>query len=269
MFERFFGPVTGEEKQALAEVEVTLQEERHLGGLALQAFLDQLKQQGIRVVTRGRDVEYLRELVEAIRPLMTNSERYPTIDVYLVKSPQVEARAVPGGTLVFFEGMLESAGSEAALIGVVGHELAHLDRGHQLADLRRVKLAQETFANKPGNVSFERFFDVGTLLMRTWTRPFRPEDEAEADRDGARWAYTAGYDPREMATVFRRLQEQSKRRRIPLPAFLQSHPPPADRLQTVTAEYQRLQQQDAKGKLYIGRENLRTRTSRAQRKYDN
>ena len=31
---------------------------------------------------------------------------------------------------------------------------------------------------------------------------FRPEDEAEADRDGAAWAYRAGYDPREMAALF-------------------------------------------------------------------
>jgi hypothetical protein len=34
-------------------------------------------------------------------------------------------------------------------------------------------------------------------MMRIWMQPFRPEFEAEADEDGARWAYLAGYDPRE------------------------------------------------------------------------
>jgi predicted Zn-dependent protease len=168
---------------------------------------------------------------------------------------------------LFFEGMLESAQNEAALVGVVGHELSHLDRGHQLADLRRIKLAQETFAGNPGNVSFQEFFGVGTLLMRIWTRPFRPEDEEEADRDGARWAYAAGYDPRQMAIVFHRFEEQAQRQRIPLPPFLQSHPPPADRLQKVMAEYRALQRQDPKRKLYIGRQNLRLRVPGTEREF--
>jgi predicted Zn-dependent protease len=163
--------------------------------------------------------------------------------------------------------MLQAAENEAALVGVIGHELAHLDRGHQLADLRRLKLAQQTFAGDPGRVSFEQFFDVGSLLMRMWARPFRPEDEAEADRDGARWAYAAGYDPRQMAIVFHRFQEQAQRRRIPLPAFLQSHPPPADRLEQVMAEYRALQQQHPRRDLYVGRQNLRTRTPRAVREF--
>ena len=38
----------------------------------------------------------------------------------------------PGGTLIFFRGILDFAGSEAALVGVIGHELSHLDHGHQL-----------------------------------------------------------------------------------------------------------------------------------------
>jgi hypothetical protein len=34
--------------------------------------------------------------------------------------------------LVFFRGFLETAGNEAAVVGIVGHELSHLDRGHHL-----------------------------------------------------------------------------------------------------------------------------------------
>ena len=45
-------------------------------------------------------------------------------------------------------------------------------------------------------------------MMRLLSRPFRPEDESEADRDGAAWAYRAGYDPREMAALFERLHQR-------------------------------------------------------------
>ena len=51
-----------------------------------------------------------------------------------------DAFSVPGGDLLFSQGLLETAGNEAALMGVVCHELAHLDRGHQLLELRRAKL---------------------------------------------------------------------------------------------------------------------------------
>jgi hypothetical protein len=34
---------------------------------------------------------------------------------------------------------------------------------------------------------------LGDCPLFPWTRPFRPEYELAADRDGARWAYLAGY----------------------------------------------------------------------------
>lgn len=204
----------------------------------------------------------MRDLIETLRPLMTNPQRYPSIKVYLARSSECEARVFPGGALVLFEGMLEAAESEAALVGVLGHELSHLDRGHLLGDLRRVRLAEQTFSGGPGLQSPEQFFDTGTLLMRMWTRPFRPEHEAEADRDGARWAYLAGYDPRELAAMFLRARDRAGQPRFALPWFLRSHPPPEDRHQAVMAVYDQLQQQNPNPALYVGRENLRTRTPR-------
>lgn len=47
-------------------------------------------------------------------------------------------------------------------------------------------------------------------MARLWTRPFRPEDEPTADLDGARWAYQAGDDPREMVRVIATIGEREK-----------------------------------------------------------
>ena len=85
------------------------------------------------MIRRGKDVTYLRELVASIQPLLVNRQRYPTIQVLLADSPQIDARSFPGGSLVFCRGLLDSAGSEAALVGIIAHELVHLDRGHVLA----------------------------------------------------------------------------------------------------------------------------------------
>ena len=267
-FQRLFGGETEQDQQRLNAIEISPRQEREYGASAVRTYLDHLKRQGIRVVSRGKDVDYLRDLVETIRPLMSNPQRYPSIKVYLAKSPECEARVFPGGSLVMFEGMLETAESEAALVGMIGHELSHLDRGHLLADLRRVRLAEETFSGGSVPQSPGEFFDTGTMLMRLWTRPFRPEHEAEADRDGARWAYLAGYDPRELAALFLRARDRAKGPRLALPWFLQSHPPPEERHQAVMAVYQQLQQENPNAALYVGRENLRTRTARSRRRLE-
>jgi predicted Zn-dependent protease len=259
MFERFLGPESEEDRAALARVEVSAKEEKEIGQAALRAFLADLKRRQIDVADRGKDVEYLRALVEALRPRMANAARYRTIKVCLARSPLCEARSLPGGALVFFEGLLRSAGSEAALAVVVGHELSHLDRGHLLVRARRWKLAQQAFAGQAR--SFEEFFEAGASATRLWTRPFQPEDELEADRDGARWAYAAGYDPRAAARLFEEFAAR-KAGRLPLPEFLQSHPDPALRRRAMLAFYDELQRADPKGCLFLGEENLRRRVAK-------
>jgi predicted Zn-dependent protease len=267
MFDRIFGPERKEDKQALARIKVSPQEEQRMGRSAVDSYLAHLKAQRIAVVNRGKDVEYLRRLVERIRPSMKNPRRYPRITVYVAQSPRCDARSFPGGTLVFFRGFLETAGNEAAVVGIVGHELSHLDRGHHLWRIRRIKLAEKTFSGGPEGFSPKRFFSAGTTMMRIWMQPFRPEFEAEADEDGARWAYLAGYDPRETARLFLDLHRRGKNVQQFMPDFLQSHPAPQDRHQAIMKLHDALQQQNPQPKLYVGRENLRRRVTRFQQEF--
>jgi len=267
MFESMFGPETEESEKALARVEVSIQEERQMGETAVAAFLAGLKQRNISVVSRGKDLQYLRDLVETIRPLMTNGKRYPKLQLYVVQSPDCEARTFPGGTILFFRGLLELGGSEAAVAGIVGHELSHLDRGHVLKRARRMKLAQQTFSGNRGDFSPERFMVAGSQFAQLWARPFRPEDEAVADGDGARWAYQAGYDPREMAKLFLLVGQRQKNQRIPMPAFFQSHPDQKSRHDAIMKQYAELEQAAPNNALYVGKENLRVRTARSKRKF--
>ena len=65
-------------------------------------------------------------------------------------------------------------------------------------------------------------------MIRLWTRPFRPEDERTADLDGARWAYRAGYDPREMLRVFAAIGRKEKNQPFVLPSYFRTHPPSED-----------------------------------------
>src|SRR5258708_3686650 len=72
-FEQMFGKSTTEEAKELEAVKIPLREEREYGQPQVEAYLEQLKVQGLRVVRKGRDVEYLKQLVETIRPYLKNA----------------------------------------------------------------------------------------------------------------------------------------------------------------------------------------------------
>lgn len=265
MIDAMFGAETEEDEKALAKVEVSIQEERQMGDDAVTAFLAGARRQKISVVSRGKNIQYLRDLVETIRPLMTDGKRYPNIQIHLVQSSECEARVFPGGTIMFYRGLLELAGSEAAVVGIVGHELSHLDRGHVLKRARRMKLAQQAFSD--GGFSPQRFMAAGTQFAQLWARPFRPEDEAVADGDGARWAYRAGYDAREMANLFLLVGQRQGNKRIPLPEYFRSHPDPKSRHDAIMKFFAESQQAVPNNALYVGKENLRLRTARSQKEF--
>jgi predicted Zn-dependent protease len=265
-FEQFFGGETEQQRQALANVPVSPQEESQYGSRAAKAYLDELQRRNIDVQRKGKDVEYLHRLVETLRPRMRNAQRYPRIQVLLAEVDWTDARSCPGGTLFIDRGMIDYAGSEATLVGILGHELSHLDHGHQLHVIRRIKLSRQTFS---GNLpqSPEKFFQNGMMLMKAFMRPFRPEDEAEADRDGARWTYELGYDPQELASMFLRMHERGPGLRDVMPEFLQSHPDYLRRRENVQRIYEELQGDRPKDDLYVGQENLRRRITRAERRF--
>ncbi|MEE8450538.1 MAG: hypothetical protein V3R99_01450, partial [Thermoguttaceae bacterium] len=77
MFEQIFGEEGEIDEKVLAGVEVSVKEEQQIGKRAVDAYLAYLKRERQQVVTRGKEVEYLRKLVEKLQPMMNNRERYP------------------------------------------------------------------------------------------------------------------------------------------------------------------------------------------------
>lgn len=269
IFERLLEAPEGEDQAALEGVEIEPREERRLGDAAADAFLKDLRAKGVRTATRGKDVQYLRKLIETLQPRLNNAERYRMVKLYLADSPRVDARSFPGGTIVVFRGLLDFAESEAALVGVLGHELSHFDRGHQLLPLKRIKLARQGIEGAAA-ADLKQMLALGGQMARLFGRPFRPEDEAQADDDGATWAYESGYDPREMARLFLRLHErdQTKKESDFLPAFLRTHPFSLDRHRAIITRYDELAREQPQAKLHIGRENLARRIPCGEQELD-
>jgi predicted Zn-dependent protease len=247
----------GDNKQELAAIKISIADERKLGENQFQMYLSYLQSQKIQLISQGRDVTYLRKLVARLRPAMQNNRRYSSIRVYLARSSITDARAFPGGQIIVYRGLLEFVENEAGLVGILGHELSHIDRQHQLEQIRNSRLAEDKI--KDDVINLNKFLNVGQLMMKSFMTPFGSELEKEADLDGARWSFQLGYDPLEMAQVFRRLHERDKNRQVPLPSFLRSHPFHIDRFKAIQDERNRLVKANPQQKLVIGRTNLKQR----------
>jgi predicted Zn-dependent protease len=264
-FEKMFGG-TPEDQQALEAIEVSPEDERRLGERMVEAYRAEARRRRIAITDRGREAAYLGKLVRGLQRSMTNAERYQSIRVLVLDTPILEARSFPGGTLTFSRGLIEFAGSEAALVGIVGHELSHLDHGHQLLPIRRLKLLQNLPTGGGQAFDPQAFMSNGATLMRL-ARPFRPEDEEAADRDAVTWAFEAGYDPRELAELFLRMDRQQNQPGFPVPAMFRSHPVSENRHREAMRLFDELIGKHPEADLAIGAENLKRRVPRSEQAF--
>jgi predicted Zn-dependent protease len=270
-FEEFFnGGLGGKVDPAeLDKVEFTWKEEQRYGSAQLEALKRDLKQRKISLSEKGKDVQYVARLVAEIRPLMRQHERYQELHIYVADTDITDAYTLAGGHVIVSRGMLELAGCEAALVCVLGHELAHLDRGHLVRQPKQVKLAQESL--KPGErgFTFDDFVSKTRAMQGLFRRPFGPEEELEADRDGITWAYKLGYDPRALDDVFAKIAARNNNPALAfMPAFFRTHPPSAERREQVAAVFGELQRAMPSGELYLGRQNLQRRLTKEQKRFE-
>lgn len=187
-----------------------------------------------------------RRLAGAIPPELQHSEFRYTFDVVNVR--EINASALPGGPMFVNRGMIETAATEGEIAGVMAHELTHVVLRHGTAQASKAQkyevgsvLGQIAGAIIGGGwgqvVSGASQFGFGTAFLR-----FSREYEKQADLMGAQIMAAAGYDPRDMANVFRRIEKESGSGG---PQWMSDHPNPGNRVEYITEEAQRLRVSNA------------------------
>jgi len=120
-----------------------------------------------------------------------------------------------------------------AYAAILGHENAHLVRGHG-----RKRQQRETVAALGQLLGGALLSGAGGLVAdsvritaQAATSSYSQEDEHQADRDGMHYAHAAGFDPRGALTLHAKLKSASH--------FLRSHPSSADRIRRLKNELRR------------------------------
>ncbi len=157
----------------------------------------------------------------------------------LVKDTSVNAFCMPGGKVVFFEGILPMTKTEAGMAVVMGHEIAHAVAKHanermsqQMAAQFGSSIADMLLSNKSAatrqtiNVLYGIGAQVGVIL------PYSRKHEYEADRLGLTFMAMAGYDPNEAVAFWERMSANSKGSNF---EFMSTHPSDENRIANMKA----------------------------------
>jgi Zn-dependent protease with chaperone function len=157
----------------------------------------------------------------------------------VVNASDINAFALPGGPMYVNRGMIEAARTEGEMAGVMAHELSHVALRHGTAQATKAQkysilqgigaIAGAVIGGAPGAIIGQGSqAAVGAYFLK-----FSREYETEADVLGAQIMARAGYDPRDLANMFRTIQQQGGSSG---PEFLSSHPNPANRYERINQE---------------------------------
>ncbi len=161
----------------------------------------------------------------------------------ILDSPVINAFAVPGGFIYFTRGILAQFNNEAEMIGVLGHELAHITARHSASRATQQQLAQILLiGGMIASEEFARYGQVAMAGMELLFLRFSRDDERQADRLGVEYSSKIGYDAREMANFFEVLIRMNlSEERAGIPNFLSTHPDPGDRYNDVRRDAEQWQ----------------------------
>lgn len=157
---------------------------------------------------------------------------------FVVEDDSLNAFAAPGGFIGLNSGMILATESESELASVLAHEIAHVTQRHIVRAIDHANrsslpvlagiLAAIIVGTQDvgaGQAAAAAVFGASAQRGINFTR----QNEMEADRVGIRILADAGFNPREMAGVFEKLQ--SAARYSPrLPEYLSTHPVTTNRI---------------------------------------
>src|SRR2546421_11178219 len=171
-----------------------------------------------------------QRLVAAIPPEF----QHPEFQYYfkVVNASDINAFALPGGPMYVNRGMIEAARTEGEMAGVMAHELSHVALRHGTAQATKAQkygllagilgIGGQILGGPAGAAAQIAGQGVGVYFLK-----FSREYETEADVLGSHIMANAGYDPHDLANMFKTIEQQSGGRGGG--GFMSDHPSPANR----------------------------------------
>src|SRR6266550_8550664 len=196
---------------------------------------------------RDPDVSsYVERVGQRLAASIPPQFQHPEFRYYfkVVNASDINAFALPGGPMYVNRGMIEAARSEGEMAGVMAHELSHVALRHGTAQATKAQkysllagilgVGGAVLGGPAGSILGQG----GQLAVGAYFLKFSREYETEADVLGAQTMARAGYDPKDLANMFRTIEQQSGGGGGG--GFLSDHPSPSNRYARINQEAQYL-----------------------------
>jgi Zn-dependent protease with chaperone function len=162
--------------------------------------------------------DYVNRVGRRLAPYWAENQRVQ-FSFYIVDDPDLNAFAMPDGTVVVHTGLVAVLENEAQLATVLGHEIAHVTHKHSYRGYRRAQkmqwlalgaaVAGAALEQSQGRDPWEGpslgrvFLEVGaTLALSAAINGHGRDQEDDADRIGLHYLLEAGYDPYQAPQVW-------------------------------------------------------------------
>ncbi len=204
----------------------------------------QLGREAATQIRQTRAVVNNQPLEDYCNRILARLARSPAADgasypyrMQVVYDKNVNAFALPGGPMFVFTGLITSAENEAQMAAVFAHEMSHVALRHGTSQMSKANLiripAMIAAGLLGGDGIWGRLTELGIhLAAGSVLLSFSRSAERDADLNGARIMYDAGYDPMQMARFFAKLESQAGKQNQ-FTEFLSDHPNPENRVKAV------------------------------------
>ncbi|WP_045105804.1 M48 family metalloprotease [Legionella hackeliae] len=205
--------------------------------------LDELEKEFIQLINQSDSIErnpLANQYINHLGKKLAHFAHIPTPYFFIVKSNEINAFAGPGGYIGINTQLILATKNESELAAVMAHEIAHV-RLHHLYQMiqhekqMRIPMLASMLASialgvvNPTLGSGAMMASLGGFAQDNIN--FTRANEKEADRIGIDMLIKAGFDPRGMASFFKKMQETSRYYYTAnVPAILRTHPMDEDRI---------------------------------------
>ncbi len=203
-------------------------------------YSKQVEQQ-LPILADAEAARYLQQVGDRLESSIPAKYRQPAFNCgfKIVNASDINAFAIPACYLYVNRGMIEAAKNEGEMAGVMAHEISHAMLRHSTAQMTQqsnpLKQILGIGAILGGAIVLgETGAAIGqTVYSGLFVLPYSRDYETQADILGAQILANAGYDPRDLANMFKTIEKVSGGSG---PEWLSTHPAPANRYENINRE---------------------------------
>ncbi len=211
---------------------LSVEEERAMG----REFLTEIKKHFELIEDNFAD-GYINELGQYITKSVET--KFFPFHFYIIKHHALNAFAGPGGHVFLFSGLIEEMDCADELVAVISHEAAHVSARHLSHRIERGKrIGIATMAGMLAGIliggTAAKALVTGSAAAGVQAQlGYSRDDERQADQLGFKYAANAGFDPKGMLTVLKKIQKGGWLGSSKIPPYLRTHPSGPERMSNI------------------------------------